>query len=105
MFQDRGLNSAIARELTAVLKRRGFVNVKKGYTSIPVGWGGPLGNLFRADIYELLMSFKPWLCPLLALTDGLIYEHELDEMLDECLRFESYFNFHYAFGQRPLEFG
>ncbi|RUS25025.1 hypothetical protein BC938DRAFT_472734 [Jimgerdemannia flammicorona] len=101
-FKSRGINPYIARKLDRFLVKAGVVNVAKDWVSIPLNWGGRLGQLFYDDVREVLISFRPYLTKVTGLSNE-EYDAKIKASLEECKEYKTYNNFYAAWGQAPDE--
>ncbi|RUP11968.1 hypothetical protein BC936DRAFT_139909 [Jimgerdemannia flammicorona] len=90
------------RKLDRFLVKAGVVNVAKDWVSIPLNWGGRLGQLFYDDVREVLISFRPYLTKVTGLSNE-EYDAKIKASLEECKEYKTYNNFYAAWGQAPDE--
>ncbi|KAI7869357.1 hypothetical protein BDF14DRAFT_355379 [Spinellus fusiger] len=91
----------------------GFVDIQQQRVAIPLGWGGPLGEVHSQNIGSLLSSLNPTLCrpqtsplspPLTPTTPGVggqgLDATTIQQVLEECKRYQSHLNWHVCFGRK-----
>ncbi|KAI8883863.1 hypothetical protein K501DRAFT_249031 [Backusella circina FSU 941] len=86
------------------LKEAGFQQIKTDYGSVPICWGGYMGKIF----YDYLVSILKNMGPLIYEHVGLPgvynpekYEDHIDKAFDECVEYQTYFDFYWTIGQKP----
>ncbi|RUS29371.1 S-adenosyl-L-methionine-dependent methyltransferase [Jimgerdemannia flammicorona] len=100
-LQARGIDVYLARTLDSFLAENGFSNPQTNFGSIPIGWGGKLGEAMQQNIELSMAALKTFY------TSALNYTNEQFDALVEAMKvenvqYESYSNYHYAFASRPL---
>ncbi|RUS18993.1 S-adenosyl-L-methionine-dependent methyltransferase [Endogone sp. FLAS-F59071] len=100
-FQARGIDVFLARHLDAFLHDNNFINAQTNFGSIPVGWGGKLGDAMQQNAILAMIALKQFHLYSLNYTSDQ-FDALIEAMKIENPQYESYSNYHYAFASRPL---
>ncbi|KAI7872149.1 S-adenosyl-L-methionine-dependent methyltransferase [Spinellus fusiger] len=87
--------------LKSTLAEVGLRDIKSDYCSIPVCWGGSVGKLMYQNILILYKHAGPCFWDELGLKGDNLqanFDDYLDRAFDECVEYQTYFNFHWAWG-------
>ncbi|KAF9580024.1 hypothetical protein BGW38_003491 [Lunasporangiospora selenospora] len=100
MFEAMGRNPNVIHELEKMLKDLGFVNVSIKVWSIPMGWGGAIGEAMLTNqklfVNELEASYVRQ-----GLGDSADYRTLTKNLFDEAVALKSYVNYYVVVGQKP----
>ncbi|RUS23756.1 S-adenosyl-L-methionine-dependent methyltransferase [Jimgerdemannia flammicorona] len=101
-MEARLLKPYIGPKLSGMLEEAGLIKINSNFSSIPINWGGPLGDIGKSVFCETMKSLKPWLTKVIDMSPD-IYDTEIQEAIKEAGEFKAYFNMYYAFGQKSIE--
>ncbi|KAF7731756.1 hypothetical protein EC973_008270 [Apophysomyces ossiformis] len=103
MASSRGIRPWLARHIAELIPEDAE-NKQEKYRSLPIGWGGRLGVLFRDDMLQLLTKFQPAVRRYYGRTESSqqMFEAELSVASREMEQYRSYSNFHHFTFQKPV---
>ena len=80
----------------------GLVDVHQHKVTIPIGWGGQLGQVHAQNLQALLQSLHPDIKQgMTAIADDV--DGLFAESLKECTQMQSHMNWFVCFGQKPAK--
>ncbi|KAF9924861.1 hypothetical protein BGZ65_008099, partial [Modicella reniformis] len=102
MFEGTGRNPNMIHELQPLLERAGFVNVEVKVWSIPLGWGGVIGQAMSVNQRQFVNEMKPIY---VRQGHGTAEEYEVltKKIFEEAVEKQGYINYHIATGQKPQD--
>ncbi|KAJ1539637.1 hypothetical protein HK405_012624 [Cladochytrium tenue] len=83
--------------LDSLMSTAGLEDIEEDFKSLPIGWGGPLGDLFSGYVRALFVSFRAFIQ-----RDDFSdadYAALPDQVLAECAQAKSFANWYYACGR------
>ncbi|KAI8978638.1 hypothetical protein BDB01DRAFT_266887 [Pilobolus umbonatus] len=100
-MRDNGVEYMASHDLSTMLMslpaHGGFIDVHQHKVTIPLGWGGQLGEVHAQNIHGFLKSLHPTIKSQL--------DDDLDELLTkampECTDNQSHINWFVCYGQKP----
>lgn len=103
--QSQGIDQEVVSNLKGLLREAGFVSIKHGFASLPVGkWGDSdtkVGEMMRENYRKGLVAVKHFMASQLGMTPK-----QYDEYCDACAaeydERQSYANVYWAYAQRPV---
>ncbi|KAF8979927.1 hypothetical protein BGZ46_004845 [Entomortierella lignicola] len=100
LFESMGRNPNVVHEMPQLLKNAGFVNVEAKIWSIPVGWGGPIGQAMLVNQRQFVNELEP-----IYVRQGHGESHEFREItngiFEEGIEKKAYINYHVFTAQKP----
>lgn len=97
----RNLDPSIARRLGSWLHQHKLEDIETKYVSVPLLWGGPLGQAMGEDVMMGMYGLKSFIMASVGMS-----EEQVDQMLEnikqDFITSKSYMNYHVAHGRAPL---
>lgn len=109
-MQKKGIEFMASHHLSTLLMARpadgGFVDVHQRKVTVPIGWGGQLGEVHAQNLCNLLLSIHPELKKDICASskDGISSIDELiPKAIKECTIMQSHMNWFVCYGQKPAK--
>ncbi|KAF9174795.1 hypothetical protein BGX20_009709 [Mortierella sp. AD010] len=100
LFESMGRNPNVVYEMQQLLEGAGFVNVTAKVWSIPVGWGGPIGEAMLVNQRQFVNELEP-----IYVRQGHGESQEFREItkgiFEEAVEKKAYINYHVFVAQKP----
>ncbi|KAF9351184.1 hypothetical protein BGX34_000743 [Mortierella sp. NVP85] len=100
MFEGTGRNPNVIHELQPMLEKAGFVNVEIKIYSIPLGWGGVIGEAMLVNQRQFVNEMEP-----IYVRQGHgsseQYQGLVGKIFEEIVERKAYINYYVAIGQKP----
>ncbi|KAF9344216.1 hypothetical protein BGX26_004645 [Mortierella sp. AD094] len=100
LFESMGRNPNVVYEMQQLLESAGFVNVTAKVWSIPVGWGGPVGQAMLVNQRQFVNELEP-----IYVRQGHGESQEFREItngiFEEAVEKKAYINYHVFVAQKP----
>ncbi|KAJ1562442.1 hypothetical protein HK096_009742, partial [Nowakowskiella sp. JEL0078] len=87
----RGVDLEIAHKLKSKMKMADFQIECENISTLPIGWGGDIGELHKANMNMFFMSMKPFMTKSFQMT-GVEYGEMVDEVIMEYPVYKTYHN-------------
>ncbi|RUS14628.1 hypothetical protein BC937DRAFT_93535 [Endogone sp. FLAS-F59071] len=98
----KGIDLEYVQALGKLLLTNGFENVKEDYISIPVGWGGRVGELQAENARLINLAIGPLVMPILNVNDEQ-YQKIVDNLIEHYRVRKVWHKALYYFGWKPLK--
>ncbi|KAI8349586.1 hypothetical protein B0O80DRAFT_417525 [Mortierella sp. GBAus27b] len=99
MFEGTGRSPNVIHELKPLLESAGFVNVEVKIFSIPLGWGGVIGQAMLVNQKQFVNEMEP-----IYVRQGhgtsAEYQGLIKTIFDEAVEKKAYINYHVVVGQK-----
>jgi SAM-dependent methyltransferase len=116
-----GIDTNIVHRLPTLLEAHGLTDIRTDYVSVPLCWGGKMGKMMYESSRSLLRTLRPHIAgPVIegakkngeltefkereregeVVDEEEIYERVLEEAYEECMRLETFLNFHWVCGRK-----
>lgn len=109
-MQKKGIEFMASHHLSTLLMARpadgGFVDVHQRKVTVPIGWGGQLGEVHAQNLCSLLQSIHPEMKKDICANggDGISSIDELiTKAIEECTAMQSHMNWFVCYGQKPAK--
>ncbi|KAI8604531.1 hypothetical protein EDD21DRAFT_210132 [Dissophora ornata] len=100
LFEAMGRNPKVIHEMQQLLENAGFVNISIKVFSIPLGWGGVIGQAMLANQRQFVNEMEPiYVRQGLGLSED--YRELTKSIFEEAVEKKAYVNYHVAVGQKP----
>ncbi|RUP43191.1 hypothetical protein BC936DRAFT_137497 [Jimgerdemannia flammicorona] len=99
--KSRGIDLNLADHLEDLLRTNDFTDIEIDYISMPLGWGGGVGERHARNVYHVWTSVRPMLECTLGIDTQEFWKlmNETFENYREC---RTWHKANYAFGRKPL---
>lgn len=107
-MQKKGIDFLASHHLSTLLMTQpangGFIDVHQHRVTIPIGWGGQLGDVHAQNLCSFLQSIHPNIKQNIAYNN---YNQTIDldalieKAIKECTTMQSHMNWFVCYGQKP----
>lgn len=109
-MQKKGIDFLASHHLSTLLMTQpadgGFIDVHQHRVTIPIGWGGQLGEVHAQNLCSFLQSIHPHIKQNIAY-DNYNQMIDLDALIEkaikECTTMQSHMNWFVCYGQKPVK--
>ncbi|KAI1308436.1 hypothetical protein EDD11_004287 [Mortierella claussenii] len=100
IFEAMGRNPKVIHEMEHLLENAGFVNVSAKVFSIPLGWGGVIGQAMLVNQRLFVNELEP-IYVRQGHGESQEYRDLTKNIFDEAVERKAYINYHVVFAQKP----
>lgn len=100
IFEAMGRNPNVIHEMPHLLEAAGFVNISVKVFSIPLGWGGVVGQAMLVNQKGFVRELEP-IYVRQGHGDSDEYRDLTKSIFDEAVEQKAYINYHVVVGQKP----
>ncbi|KAG0346478.1 hypothetical protein BG004_001645 [Podila humilis] len=100
LFETMGRNPNVIHELPQLLANAGFINISEKVFSIPLGWGGVIGQAMLVNQRQFVNEMEP-IYIRQGHGDSEEYKELTGEIFKEAVEKQAYINYHVVVGQKP----
>lgn len=107
-MHKKGIDFLASHHLSTLLMSRpadgGFIDVHQHKVSIPIGWGGQLGEVHAQNLSNLLQSMHPSIKKDIAFNNKgqtIDIDALIPKAIEECKATQSHMNWFVCYGQKP----
>ncbi|KAG0339074.1 hypothetical protein BG000_002923 [Podila horticola] len=100
IFEAMGRNPNVIHEMPHLLEAAGFVNISVKVFSIPLGWGGVVGQAMLVNQKGFVRELEP-IYVRQGHGDSDEYRELTKSIFDEAVEQKAYINYHVVVGQKP----
>ncbi|KAG0093813.1 hypothetical protein BGZ93_008596 [Podila epicladia] len=100
IFEAMGRNPNVIHEMPHLLEAAGFVNISVKVFSIPLGWGGVVGQAMLVNQKGFVRELEP-IYVRQGHGDSDEYRELTKSIFDEAVAQKAYINYHVVVGQKP----
>jgi hypothetical protein len=108
-MQSKGIELLASHHLSTLLMTRpadgGFIDVHQKKVTVPIGWGGQLGEVHAQNLCSLLKSIHPDFKKNIVTKNNGDLNTNIDDIISqavkECTNMQSHMNWFVCYGQKP----